>query len=131
MAIEQFEKLNGYEEIGVEELVIGCHYRITSNKYQEEGRKLGYIVIKKINKDGSIMVNGYGEQKFPNWKVQHNNKYKRYRYYRKKELEWTGLCLDCSKSIKEPYFKCFDCMKPAKVVCLTPATSCEVKGIEP
>ena len=55
------------------------------------------------------MVNGYGETRYPDWIIQPNHKYKKYRIYVKKEIPFTGVCIDCSVIVEEPWIRCFQC----------------------
>lgn len=87
---DELNKLKGYSMIDLNDLEVGDHFRYSSNKYKELGRKLAYAIVKRIEhqEDGSNLyyVNGYspnGENQFPDWKIDINNKYKNYIFYQK------------------------------------------------
>ena len=104
--IETFEgKLDGYEEIDPNILRKDNHFRYTSSVYQKPGeRKCSYGVVQKVNEDGSLMTNSFGDKQFPDWKIIPTHKYKQYRFYKRIEKKWTGLCLDCEGAVDENYF---------------------------
>jgi len=81
------KKLLGYERIDFGNLNEGDHFRYTSNKYQEEGRKLAYGVVKTKGL-GSITVNSYQPNPmepptFPDWTIKHPDHNKQYLFYKK------------------------------------------------
>jgi hypothetical protein len=108
---EDFEgKLNDYKEVEAKVLKKGNHFRYSSSVYkQPKQRKISYGVVQKVNNDGSLLVNSYGEKKFADWKIEPNHKYKKYRFYVKKEIPFTGSCIDCSSSVEEPWIRCMNC----------------------
>ncbi len=109
--IENFEKLAGYTEIDVNELKVGDHIRYTSNLYKQEGRKVSYGVVKSIN---PLMVNSYKDVKYPNWKLDVNNKYKGIRLYIKKDKVYSGFCVECNEKVDTKYEKCYKCLNENK-----------------
>lgn len=80
------KKLLNYEQVDFANLNVGDHFRYTSNKYQETGRKLAYGVVKSKGLD-SITVNGYcpnGEEPlYPDWRISHPDRNKKYNFYKK------------------------------------------------
>ncbi len=80
-------KLIDYDVVPYEDFKVGDHFRYTSNKYQIKGRKLAYGVIHGNDIQNRVMeVNGYtndDEQKYPNWKIEVDNRYKQYVFYKK------------------------------------------------
>jgi hypothetical protein len=106
-------KLLGYELItNLTHLCVGDHLRITQNRYRESGRKCSYIVLKRYNSvAGSWVVNSFRPE-FPDWQINVRplNRYKAVRFYRKKEVAYTGNCTRCRRGgIKSPYTLCYDC----------------------
>jgi len=92
------DKLKNYEEVEFETLEVGNHFPYTTNKYQEEGRKISYGVV-KTKEDDHITINGYipkGEEPtFPDWKIIHPDRNKKYRFYKRIQLnspETTSSC---------------------------------------
>ena len=88
LSLQDKQKLTDYEITNFSSLKVGDHFRYTSNKYKETGRKVAYGVIHDIDQDNKILeVNGYitsdEEAKFPNWNIDVNNKYKKYILYKK------------------------------------------------
>ena len=84
------KKLRDYDIISFSSLKMGDHFRYTSNKYREQGRKLSYGVVHGFDKENKILeVNGYTaddeDQKYPNWNIDYNNKYKHYVFYTKRD----------------------------------------------
>jgi len=76
-------KLKDYIEIKSTDLKVDDHFRYTSNVYKEpDKRKCCYAVVKKLNDDGSFMVNGY-KPMYDDWKIDTQNKYKQYRFYKR------------------------------------------------
>ncbi len=89
LSLPDKQKLTDYEITNFSSLKVGDHFRYTSNKYKETGRKVAYGVIHDIDNDNdNLEVNGYRasdeEAKFPNWNIDVNNKYKKYILYKKK-----------------------------------------------
>ena len=83
------KKLVDYEIVDFKDLHVKDHFRYSSNKYKEQGRKLAYGVIHKIDRENKILtVNGYvannDQPQFPDWDIEVDNKYKKYVFYRKK-----------------------------------------------
>ena len=80
------KKLLNYEQVDFGNLNVGDHFRYTSNKYQETGRKLAYGVVKSRDLD-SIWVNGYcpndEQPRFPDWRISHPDRNKKYNFYKK------------------------------------------------
>ena len=80
-------KLENYERVDFGNLNLGDHFRYTSNKYQQQGRKLSYGVVK--TKDlGSITVNAYQPNPmeapmYPDWTIKHPDRNKNYNFYKK------------------------------------------------
>ena len=109
--IENFDKLKGYTEINVNDLKINDHIRYTSNKYKDDGRKISYGVVKSIN---PLMVNSYKDIKFPDWKLDINNKYKGIRLYKKLDKVFSGFCVDCNEKVDTKYECCFTCLNENK-----------------
>jgi hypothetical protein len=66
------DKLKDYKEIKGGVLTKDLHFRYTCNKYQEEGRKVAYGVVQKVDMaEGLLWVNGYspdGKHQYPDWK---------------------------------------------------------------
>ena len=85
---ELFPKLGDYCPISNEyffkNALVGDHFRYTSNKYREKGRKMSYSIIKKILPNRDLMVNGY-KSNFPDWCIKQNDRYKQYKFYMKPE----------------------------------------------
>ena len=79
-------KLLNYEQVDFANLNVGDHFRYTSNKYQQTGRKLAYGVVKSVE-CGAITVNGYcpnGEKPlYPDWRISHPDRNKKYNFYKK------------------------------------------------
>jgi len=104
-------KLNGWEEIGLEHIQVGDHMRVTSNRYQEPGRKCSHVVVQNINDQG-IFVNSYGNnKKFDNWQLKPGCVYKQQKYYKRKDLgTHDGKCVRCREAIvKLPFWICVYC----------------------
>lgn len=109
MDIETFEdKLLNYEEVRIEELIVGDHFRVSSNKYKQPGRKLSYCIIKSIESNGNLIVNGY-KPIYKDWIIDPTHKYKQYRFYKIKPILFCGLCLICEEKIDEKFEKCYKC----------------------
>lgn len=100
-------KLVGYEEVQPSDLKQGDHLRITQNKYQEEGRKCSYIVLKKFV-EGVWICNSY-KPMYNDWGIDPTNKFKQIRFYRKPPRVYTGTCSKCGCEVKNPYTVCWDC----------------------
>ena len=113
MDIEFHEKLEDYELVEPRLLKVGSHFRYTKNKYREDGRTCNYAIVKKVLKDGSLVVNGY-KPKYPDWTIKPSCRYKQYLFYKKKELEYTGECLKCKGDVDEPYLICYTCKFPVQ-----------------
>ena len=107
-SVETFEKLTGYTEVSIDELKINDHIRYTSNKYKEEGRKISYGVVKSIN---PLTVNSYKDIKFPDWKLDINNKYKGIRLYVKSDNVYSGFCIECNATTNVKYELCYNCLQ--------------------
>jgi len=108
MTIENFDKLKGYSEVNIDDLKIGDHIRYTSNKYKEEGRRINYAIVQSIH---PLMVNSYKDVKYPNWKLDVNNKYKNIRLYIKKDKVYSGFCSKCNGKVDTKYEKCYQCLQ--------------------
>ena len=81
-------KLSNYDTIDYKTLKVGSHFRYTSNKYQETGRKLAYGVVKAVDKKNKkLTVNGYNpkgaDDKYPDWEIDCMNTFKEYIFYAK------------------------------------------------
>lgn len=81
------KKLENYERVDFGNLNVGDHFRYTTNKYQQQGRKLAYGVV-KTKELGSITVNGYSpnpeeEPMYPDWTIKHPDRNKQYNFYKK------------------------------------------------
>ena len=100
-------KLQGYEEVQPSDLKEGDHIRITQNKYQEDGRKCSYVVLKKFVENIWI-CNSY-KPMYPDWGIDATNKFKQYKFYRKPKPVYTGCCSKCNCEVKHPYTICWDC----------------------
>ena len=81
---EEFEKLKDYVEVKPESLKVGYHFRYTVNIYKEEIRKCCYAIVTGLENDNNIKVKGY-KSEHPDWTIQPNHKYKKYRFYRRKQ----------------------------------------------
>jgi hypothetical protein len=106
-------KLRGYDLVtDLKTLYPGDHMRITQNKYQEDGRRCSYIILKRYDADAGVWwVNGYNSL-HPDWKIDIAipNHHKQVRFYRKREVPHTGNCIRCRRGgIKSPYTLCYDC----------------------
>ena len=100
-------KLKDYTEIQYSELKVGDHFRYTSSVYKEpDARKCCYAIVKKINEDNSLMVNGY-KPTYSDWKLDPNNKYRQFKFYKRLV---TGKCAVCFKPVQN-YSTCYDCSK--------------------
>ena len=81
-------KLKDYEVVNYTDLIRHDHFRYTSNKYREKGRKLAYAVLFNNDKVKRVMrVNGYTTEDthmYPDWNIEVDNQYKKYIFYRKK-----------------------------------------------
>tara|TARA_R110000772_G_scaffold53495_1_gene122394 strand:- start:3871 stop:4209 length:339 start_codon:yes stop_codon:yes gene_type:complete len=101
-------KLKDYELLtDLSTVAVGDHMRCTLNRYKEDGRKCSYIIVKSI--DGDILtVNGY-KSTYSNWKIDPQNKYKEYKFYKKVQPIYTGECKNCGCDIDEPYIVCLSC----------------------
>jgi len=105
---DEVNKLKGYTMIDFNSLQVGDHFRYSANKYvssgdtlqsslssenNEGGRKLAYAIVKKkgpcngvASNENSIFVNWffpYGINKYPDWKIDPTNKYKKYIFYKR------------------------------------------------
>ena len=82
-------KLKDYEVVNYIDLKLHDHFRYTSNKYREKDRKLAYAVVFNNDKVMRVMeVNGYTTEDthiYPNWKIEVDNQYKKYIFYKKKK----------------------------------------------
>jgi len=81
------KKLENYERVDFGNLNVGDHFRYTSNKYQQSGRKLSYGVVKTKDLD-SITVNAYQPNPmeapmYPDWTIKHPDRNKNYNFYKK------------------------------------------------
>lgn len=82
------KKLENYERIDFANLNVGDHFRYTSNKYQQQGRKIAYGVVKSKGVS-SITVNGYipnpeeESPMYPDWTIKHPDRNKQYNFYKK------------------------------------------------
>ena len=81
------KKLLDYERVDFGNLNVGVHFRYTSNKYQQAGRKLAYGVVKTKGL-GFITVNAYQpnpeeEPMYPDWTIKHPDRNKQYNFYKK------------------------------------------------
>jgi hypothetical protein len=81
------KKLLNYERVDFANLNVGDHFRYTSNKYQQQGRKLSYGVCKSKGLD-SITVNAYQpnpmeEPMYPDWTIKYPDRNKQYNFYKK------------------------------------------------
>lgn len=91
---EEFEKLKDYVEVKAESLKVGYHFRYTVNLYKEEGRKCCYGIVSGLENDNNIKVKGY-KSEYPDWELSVNNKFKQYRFYRRKvDIEKESLNRD-------------------------------------
>jgi hypothetical protein len=64
----------------------GMHFRTTQNRYQESGRKCGYVVVQKVDAEGIVLVNRYSpinEHEFPDWVLKLDCPYRKIRIYKK------------------------------------------------
>jgi len=84
--VENFEKLQGFNEVNPLELKEGDHIRYTKKGFQTETRKCVYAVIKCIN-GSCLFVESYtakdSNKKPFSWTVDVNNKKKGFRFYKK------------------------------------------------
>jgi hypothetical protein len=85
---EDKHKLSDYEITNFSSLKVSDHFRYTSNKYRANGRKLAYGVVHNVDRENKVLeVNGYitsdQDEKYPNWNIDFNNKYKNYVVYKK------------------------------------------------
>lgn len=83
---EDKDKLRDYDVADYKKLKVGSHFRYTSNKYQEVGRKLAYGVVKEVDKKAkTLTVNGYNpkgaDDKYPDWTIDCMNSFKEYIFY--------------------------------------------------
>ena len=107
-------KLQGYQLIeDGNSFSVGDHLRITQAVYkQPDQRKCSYIIIKdKVTQsDGSVtyLVNSY-KPIYKDWAVSPDNPYKKYRFYKREEIPFTGKCSRCNVSVKNPYRTCYNC----------------------
>lgn len=110
-------KLRGYDLVtNLTHLCVGDHVRITQNRYQQEGRRCSYLVLKRYDTvAGAWWVNGFRSE-FPDWKISVRplNRYKAVRFYRKKEVEYTGQCHQCERDVNSPYRLCYTCMETSR-----------------
>ena len=87
-------KLRGYDL--VTDLTLLCpsdHVRITQNKYQEDGRKCSYIILKRYDADDEVWwVNSY-KPVYADWEIDigRPNRHKQVRFYRKREVPRTDM----------------------------------------
>lgn len=80
-------KLENYERVDFGNLDVGVHFRYTSNKYQQSGRKLAYGVVKSKGL-GFITVNAYQPNPeeppmYPDWTIKYPDRNKQYNFYKK------------------------------------------------
>jgi hypothetical protein len=110
-------KLRGYELVtNLTHLCVGDHVRITQNRYQQEGRRCSYLVLKRYDTAvGAWWVNGFRSE-FPDWKISVRplNRYKAVRFYRKNSVEYTGQCHLCERDVNSPYRLCYTCTETSR-----------------
>jgi len=110
-------KLLNYQLVNdLSTLKVGDHVRYCQNVYKSydvetktHKRKSIYAIIKKKLNNNNFEVNSYGVEKYPNWRLDPNNKYKDLLVYIKPQKVFTGECFDCKGYVKYPYKKCYDC----------------------
>jgi hypothetical protein len=101
-------KLKDYTLIeDLSNIMSGDHIRYTSARYQEEGRKCAYVIVKSID-DGVLTVNGY-KSTYSDWKVDPLSKFKEYKFYKKIQPVYTGECAKCEIFVCAPYITCYKC----------------------
>ena len=105
-------KLDGYVRLDdVSELKVNQHFRFTKNRYRQPGRSCSYSIVKKIDKDGNIWINGFRSAEYPDWKLDMESGLKQIRVYIKDPtIEHTGVCSECGDRVDKPYVKCYYCM---------------------
>jgi len=109
-------KLNGYDRIENKDVLanlkVGQHFRYTTNKYQEPGRHCKYGVVKSIDADGQIWINGFKmTETYPDWKLDLKSGLKQTTVYIKKvdDVPHNGKCSRCNGYVKFPYRVCYYC----------------------
>ena len=79
-------KLKNYRRFtDFKNIQVGDHFRLTQSKYQEDGRKCGYIVVQSIA-DDMIYVNRYsptGQHQYPDWCLRLDCPFRKIRLYKK------------------------------------------------
>ena len=98
---------------------IGNHLRVTSNKYQEPGRRCSHVVVQKIENE-IVYVNSYKQKTYNDWALKPDCPYKQQRYYMrpvKEEKRTVELCVSCGSSkVQPPYYKCIFCKNQNRFV---------------
>ena len=95
---------------------VGDHLRVSSNKFQEPGRRCSHVVVQSIQ-DNIVYVNSYLGHKFKDWALKPDCPYKQQKYYIRpsQKRKDTGLCVKCGTSkVQPPYYKCIFCKNQKK-----------------
>ena len=106
-------KLKDYIRLeDVTELKVNQHFRFTKNRFRQPGRSCAYAVVKKIDTDGNIWINGFKPNaEYPDWRLDMASGLKQIRVYIKDPtIEHTGLCSECGDRVQSPYIRCYYCM---------------------
>lgn len=108
------ERLLGWVEIELSDatnIKVGNHLRVTSNKFQNPGRRCSHVVIQKIENE-IVYVNSYKQKTYKDWPLKPNCPYKQQKYYMrpKTERKEEGMCVRCGTAkVQPPYYKCIFC----------------------
>ena len=106
------DRLDGWVEVQLCDVKEGNHLRVTSNKYQEPGRRCSHVVVQKIVDGGIVYVNSYKQKTYKDWPLKPDCPYKQQKYYMRpeKKRKQAGLCVSCNSSkVQPPYYKCIFC----------------------
>ena len=79
------KELLDYEEIKASEIKEGDYLRITKNIYRKYDRKILFVLVKGIDSDGTLTVNGFKE-KYPDYQIKPYDKNKQFNFYKKKQV---------------------------------------------
>ena len=105
------DRLLGWIEVELNDVKVGDHLRVSSNKFHEPGRRCSHVVVQSIQ-DNIVYVNSYLGHKFKDWALKPDCPYKQQKYYIRpsQKRKHTGLCVKCGTSkVQPPYYKCIFC----------------------
>jgi hypothetical protein len=111
--------LANYQEIKPEDIEIGMHLRVTMNIYQKNGRKIRYVIVKQVDTEGTLIVNGY-DQNYPDWLIKPYDKNKKFIFYKKIQKLYSGICLSCERDTDNRHPLCYTCFIMSRDMPLEP-----------